>query len=92
MDLLLLGFLFGSVCGLLLRIVLLFMDVTLLRKNAHKYPWETTVSLLFSNCQASLSIAGIVAIWIAFTADTEPYWLDALILCTREISNRQRHL
>jgi hypothetical protein len=63
----------------------LLKDATQLRKNRHAYFWERTVALLFSICQVGLSIAGIVAIAIAFTADTEPYWLDAVILCTLQL-------
>jgi hypothetical protein len=75
------GFLIVFLGGLLLSIVLFFKDAaTLSRKNKHF--WETIISLLFSIGQAGLLIAGMVAIWIAFITDTEPYWLDAVILCT----------
>ncbi|KAF1366148.1 hypothetical protein EJ07DRAFT_150601 [Lizonia empirigonia] len=78
------SFLIGFVGGLLLSIVLFFKDAaTLFRKNKHF--WETIISLLFSIGQAGLLIAGIVAIWIAFITDTEPYWLDAVILCTLQL-------
>ncbi|KAF1970581.1 hypothetical protein BU23DRAFT_210898 [Bimuria novae-zelandiae CBS 107.79] len=77
---LLIGFLLCFVSGLLLSVVLLFKDASWLRKNKHTRIWERTVALLFSICQAGLSIAGIVAIAIAFTTGTEPYWLDPVIL------------
>ena len=43
------------------------------------------VDLLFNICQASLSIAGIVAITITFITDTMPYWLDLVIRCTLQL-------
>jgi hypothetical protein len=84
---LLIGFLLCFVSGLLLSVVLLFNDASWLRKNKHKRFWERTADLLFSICQAGLSIAGIVAITIVFTTDTEPYWLDPVILCTLQLSS-----
>jgi ABC-type methionine transport system permease subunit len=78
------SFFIGFVGGLLLSIVLFFKDAaTLFRKNKHF--WETIISFLFSIGQAGLLIAGIVAIWIAFITDTEPYWFDAVILCTLQL-------
>jgi hypothetical protein len=65
--------------------VLLFKDASWLRKNRHASFWQTTVSLFFSICQAGLLLAGIVAIAIAFTTDTEPCWLDLVILCTLQL-------
>lgn len=86
---LLIGFLLCFVGGSLLSVVLLFKNVYLLGKNGHVSFWRTTVSLLsllFSIYQAGLSIAGIVAIAIEFIADTEPHWLDPIILCTLQLS------
>jgi uncharacterized membrane protein HdeD (DUF308 family) len=77
---LLVGFLLCFVCALVLSVVLFFKDVSWLRKNKHTRFWERTVDLLFSICQAGLSIAGIVAITIAFTTHTEPDWLFPVIL------------
>jgi hypothetical protein len=78
------GFLLCFVSGLPLSVVLLFKDASL-RKNRHVSFWETIVSLCFSICQAGLLLAGIVAIAIAFTTDTEPYWLDLVIPCTLQL-------
>ncbi|CAG5189925.1 uncharacterized protein ALTATR162_LOCUS12113 [Alternaria atra] len=87
MDLVLhIGFLLGFVGGLLLSIVLFFKDAAaLFSKSKHACFWETMVSVLFSICQAGLSTTGIIAIRIAFTADTEPSWLNAVILCTLQL-------
>ncbi|KAF2785743.1 hypothetical protein K505DRAFT_401370 [Melanomma pulvis-pyrius CBS 109.77] len=82
---LLISFLLCFVSGLLLGVVLLFNNASWLRKNKHKRFWERTVDLLFSICQAGLSIAGIVAITIAFTTDIEPHWLDPVILYTLQL-------
>ncbi|KAF2456837.1 hypothetical protein BDY21DRAFT_422038 [Lineolata rhizophorae] len=88
---LLIGFLFCFVSGLLLDVVLLFNNASWLKKNKHKRFWERTVDLLFSICQAGLSIAGIVAITIAFITDTEPHWLDPVILCTLQLIAGANH-
>lgn len=82
---LLASFFLCFVSGLLLGVVLLFNNASWLRKNKHKRFWERTVDLLFSICQASLSIAGIVAISIAFTTDTDPHWLDPVTPCTLQL-------
>ncbi|KAF2681100.1 hypothetical protein K458DRAFT_310444 [Lentithecium fluviatile CBS 122367] len=82
---LLIGFLLCFASGLLLSVVLFFKDASWLRKNRHTRFWERTVALLFSICQAGLSIAGIVAITIAFTTGTEPHWLDPVMLCTLQL-------
>jgi hypothetical protein len=82
---LLISFLLCFSGGLLLSVVLLSKDATQLWKNRNEYFWGTTVALLFSISQVGLPIAGTVAIVIAFTVDTEPHWLDAVILCTLQL-------
>jgi hypothetical protein len=82
---LLVGFLFCFASGLLLGVGLLFNNASWLKKNKHKRFWERTVDLLFSICQAGLSTAGMVAITIAFITDTEPHWLDPVVLCTLQL-------
>lgn len=82
---LLIGFLLCFVSGLLLGVVLLFKNVSWLKKNKRKRFWERTVDLLFSICQAGLSIVGIVAITIALITNTEPHWLDPVILGTLQL-------
>jgi hypothetical protein len=84
MDFVLLGFLLGFVCGLLLSIVLFCKDTKRLREDEDKF-LIIVVSLLFSTFQASLSIAGIIGIWFAMTTDNEPYWLNAVVLCTIQL-------
>jgi hypothetical protein len=43
------------------------------------------MDLIFSICQAGLSIAGIVAVTIAFTIGTVPCWLDPVLLCALQL-------
>jgi hypothetical protein len=59
--------------------------VLLLWKGEHDYARVLVVSLVFGFCQVGLSAVVIVAIQIAFTAGTEPRWLDAVILCSLQL-------
>jgi hypothetical protein len=79
------SFLLCFVSGLLLSVVLLCKDASQLRKNKRSRFWERTVALFYSLCQVGLSIAGIVATTIAFTTETEPYWLNTVFLCTLQL-------
>ena len=51
----------------------------------HERFCEGAVALLFSIFQFSISIAGIVAVTIAFTTKTEPVWLVPVTLCTLQL-------
>ncbi|KAF9728418.1 hypothetical protein PMIN01_13551 [Paraphaeosphaeria minitans] len=82
---LLIGLLICFVCGFLLSVVFFLKDFSWLRKNRHSRFWERAVALLFSTCQGGFSIAGMVAVAIAFTTDTEPYRLDPVTLCTLQL-------
>ncbi|KAL5405121.1 hypothetical protein PMIN04_012424 [Paraphaeosphaeria minitans] len=85
---LLIGLLICFVSGFLPSVVLVLKDFSWLwknRKNRDARFWESAVALLFSTCQVGLSIAGIVAVTIAFTTDNEPYWLDPVTLCNLQL-------
>lgn len=82
---LLIGFSICFASGFLLSVVLLLKDFFWLRGNMHSRVWEGAVALLFSTFQLGISIAGMVAVTIAFATDTEPLWLDPIILCTLQL-------
>ncbi|KAF2650665.1 hypothetical protein K491DRAFT_682785 [Lophiostoma macrostomum CBS 122681] len=78
------GFLLCFSGGLLLSIALAYHDAP--RKSTrHDYFWGRAITALSDICQVGLSVAGIVAIVIARITKTEPYWLDAVILCTLQL-------
>ncbi|KAF9733811.1 hypothetical protein PMIN01_08154 [Paraphaeosphaeria minitans] len=81
----LIGFSICFVSGLLLSVVLFLKDFLWLKKNKHERFCEGAVALLFGIFQLSISIAGIVAITIAFTTKTEPVWLAPVTLCTLQL-------
>ena len=83
---LLICFLVSLSSGLLISFVLIYLDARLLWRDRYKYFWETVVNVFFSICQSGSSIAGIVAISITLSGETEPYWLDAVILCNLQLS------
>lgn len=93
---LLIGFILCLFGGLLLSVVLIYQDVMPHRSNGtnditeHDYFRERILAALFGIGQTGLSIAGMTAIVIALTANTETantalYWLDAVILCTLQL-------
>ncbi|KAF9730218.1 hypothetical protein PMIN04_012013 [Paraphaeosphaeria minitans] len=82
------GLLICFISGFLPSVMLFLKDFFWLwknRKNRDARFWERAVALLFSTCQVGFSITGIVAVTIAFTTDTEPYWLGPVILCNLQL-------
>jgi hypothetical protein len=79
------GFILCFSGGFLLSVALAYRDAP--RKDTrHDYFWGKVVTSLSDICQVGLSIAGMVAIVIAHITKAEPYWLDAVILCTLQLS------
>ncbi|KAF8848426.1 hypothetical protein BDZ45DRAFT_753852 [Acephala macrosclerotiorum] len=81
MDPILVSFIICLSSGLPPTVVLIYKHSALGKTD---YLWERVVIVLFDVCQAGLSICWHIA--IAFGTNTEPYWLEAVILYTFQIS------